>query len=160
MITGTTATTDFPSWFANVNSALHAPIYLSTSPLFDTSKNDIYMLSTTSEKIFDGMPNFYESSADTVFTDIVEVLQRGLSSSLTRVASIAGVAPTVSTDDNNKSYVSGVELLAAWSPDASSYAQGSYKAIAAEFTNFGAAEKANAANAKIQELITSVTTGA
>lgn len=160
MITGTTATTDFPSWFANVNSSLHAPIYLSTSPLFDISKNDIYMLSSTSSKIFDGMPNFYESSADTVFTDIVEVLQRGLSSSLTRVASIAGVAPTVSTDDNNKSYVSGVELLAAWSPDASSYAQGSYKAIAAEFTNFGAAETANAANAKIQELITSVTTGA
>jgi hypothetical protein len=155
-VSGTSATTDFTDWV----SALGVPAYLSTSSLFDTSKNDIYMLSTTSAKIFDDMPNFYDSSADKVFQDVVEVLYPGQSSSITRVASIAGVAPTVSTDKDNKSYVSGVELLAAFSPDATNYAKGRFYIIKGDFTNFGTAESANAVNADIQTLITSVTTAA
>ena len=139
--TGTTAASTV-SGFIAANEAWkkYFPGYLTSNGLFDSTKDDIYLLSSEAQKIFDGTDPIYYSFDQTVFNDVLAPYVDSASIAKYSGAAmyISGFSITTATDENKKAVLSSLELLGLYSSDGKSF-----RGFIGDYTDFGAADTKN-----------------
>lgn len=116
------------------------PGYLTSNGLFDSKKDDIYLLSSEALKTFDDMDPIYRSFDQTVFNDVLAPYLDAASIAQYSGAAmyISGFSIKTTTDENKKAVLSSLELLGLYSSDGQSF-----RGFIGDYTDFGAADTKN-----------------
>ncbi|MDD6240537.1 MAG: hypothetical protein PUA93_03010 [Eubacteriales bacterium] len=139
--TGTTATSTVSGFIAaNEDWKDFFPGYLTSNGLFDSTKDDIYLLSSTATQIFEGMDPIYYSLDQAVFNDVLTPYLDSASIAKYSGATmyIGGFSIKTTTDENKKAVLSSLELLGLYSSDGRSF-----RGFIGDYSDFGAADTKN-----------------